>query len=57
VWADRWHGRALTTPRDVRNALIYVGSAPPVTAPETWLLRAGWRRHGLLTDEDCPHSG
>jgi hypothetical protein len=24
VWADRWHGRALTTPREVRNALIYV---------------------------------
>ena len=23
-WADRWHGRALTTPRAVRNALVYV---------------------------------
>jgi putative transposase len=23
-WADRWHGRALTSPRQVRNALIYV---------------------------------
>ena len=23
-WADRWHGRALTTPRQVRTALIYV---------------------------------
>jgi putative transposase len=92
VWADRWHGRALTTPREARNALIYVlmnwkkhrreamgldpcssarwfdgwkgvlrifyvSSAPPVAAPETWLLRVGWRRHGLLTDEDCPQLG
>ena len=23
-WADRWHGRALSSPREVRNALIYV---------------------------------
>jgi REP element-mobilizing transposase RayT len=23
-WADRWHGRALTSPREVRHALLYV---------------------------------
>jgi putative transposase len=23
-WADRWHGRALTSPRSVRRALVYV---------------------------------
>ncbi|MES1177258.1 MAG: transposase [Myxococcales bacterium] len=23
-WADRWHGRQLTSPRQVRNALVYV---------------------------------
>jgi len=23
-WADRWHGRALSRPRQVRNALVYV---------------------------------
>ena len=23
-WADRWHGRALTSPRQVRSALVYV---------------------------------
>jgi REP element-mobilizing transposase RayT len=23
-WADRWHGHALTSPREVRNALVYV---------------------------------
>jgi REP element-mobilizing transposase RayT len=24
LWADRWHGHALRTPREVRNALVYV---------------------------------
>jgi REP element-mobilizing transposase RayT len=24
LWADRWHGRALTTPRAVKRALVYV---------------------------------
>jgi putative transposase len=24
LWADRWHGRARTSPRAVRNALVYV---------------------------------
>jgi hypothetical protein len=24
VWADRWFGRELTSPRQVRNALVYV---------------------------------
>jgi REP element-mobilizing transposase RayT len=23
-WADRWHGRALKTPREMRNAIVYV---------------------------------
>ena len=50
-WADRWYGRALTTPRQVRTALVYVlrnashctsfsaGSAHVVSLP---------RSHGLL---------
>jgi REP element-mobilizing transposase RayT len=24
LWADRWHGRELASPRQVRNALVYV---------------------------------
>jgi hypothetical protein len=24
LWADRWHGRALKSPREVRHALVYV---------------------------------
>jgi REP element-mobilizing transposase RayT len=26
----------------------------PVVPPRTWLLRIGWRRHGLLTSHDVP---
>ena len=100
VFADRYHARALKTPREVRNALAYVlrnaehhriawrsrqrgpetdlctsgrffdgwrggapvgtatsagteagdptRQAPPVSPPHTWLLRVGWRRHGLI---------
>jgi REP element-mobilizing transposase RayT len=94
-WADRWHGNALTAPRQVRNALVYVlqnrkkhahpasrepnasvdplssanwfdGFADPipiapghlkspaVMSPKTWLLRTGWRRHGLIRTSECP---
>ena len=84
VFSDRFHSRALTTPREVRNALAYVllnsnhhglrhvdgpdpcssGATfdgwkdPKRTSAEsspgflararTWLLRVGWRRHGLI---------
>jgi hypothetical protein len=92
VWADRYHARALRTPREVRNALVYVlnnwrkhgqgavaplidwcSSAPwfagwkdrpsamlprgvevPIVAPETWLLRVGWLRHGTLAPDERP---
>ncbi|HEY3668403.1 MAG TPA: transposase [Polyangiaceae bacterium] len=96
-WADRWHGSALTAPRQVRNALVYVlqnrkkhvphaarralpsidplssaewfdGFADPipitsrdrkppsVVSPRTWLLRTGWRRHGLIHSSESPRS-
>lgn len=97
VWADRWHARTLTSPRQVRAALVYVlmnfrkhgaeypaavdrcSSArwfdgwkdwkrprtgpfgrrdddPPVVAAETWLLREGWRRHGLIDVREAPRT-
>jgi hypothetical protein len=28
----------------------------PVAAPSTWLLRVGWRRHGLLGRDESPAS-
>ena len=88
VLGQRYHARALATPREVRNAVSYVlfnrahhvatrergaldpfssavtchhfahpvrgprwtpGTGPPqVVAPETWLLRSGYRRAGLV---------
>src|SRR5262249_52889448 len=83
VWGDRYHVRALRTPREVRNSLVYVlqtfrkhmphasgmtgldpcfsaawfdgfrGRSPLsngcfVAHERTWLLRVGWRRHGMI---------
>jgi len=100
-FAERYHSRPLTTPREVRNALCYVlnnerhhaeergetlpdewwdpfssaawfdGWASPLAVdepskaavlriprptalPQTWLLRTGWRRHGLLAVDEVP---
>jgi REP element-mobilizing transposase RayT len=99
VFADRDHDRILTSPREVRNALVYVlgngkhhaatgrmvrvpqaidiySSAPwfdgfreriavrgidtiepPLAAARSWLLRLGWRRHGLLSIHERPATG
>ena len=95
VFRDRYHEEVLETPRQVRNALLYVlnnlwrhiGSYsprnavhgldpmasgrwfdgwivrpaftdaapdPPVAEATTWLLRVGWRRHGLLHQRAVP---
>jgi hypothetical protein len=88
VFADRFHSRALETPREVRNALVYVlqnarhhglrllgfdpyssgawfdgwstnlAVAPgsPAVRARTWLLREGWRRHGLIGIREAPRS-
>ena len=92
-WADRWHGQSLRSPRQVRNALVYVlqnrskhrpgprpaldplssaqwfnGYAQPLppafrsltpqanAPPETWLLKHGWQRHGLVNLREVPQS-
>jgi REP element-mobilizing transposase RayT len=92
VWGDRYHARALRTPREVRHAIVYVlmnfrkhGGSPargvdamssaawfdgwkrwpqepvkhaaandaaPVWRPRTWLARRGWRRHGLIGQDE-----
>jgi hypothetical protein len=89
VWGDRYHARALHTPREVRHGLVYVlmnwkkhvpgarGIDPytsglyfdgwkrdqrppdgddelPVAPPATWLGARGWRRHGLLSEDERP---
>ena len=91
VWDDRFHARALTSPLEVRRAIVYVlmnakkhlpaapsvdpcssagcftdwkippAQGPPsdreasvTEAPQTWLLRAGWMRHGLIAPSERP---
>lgn len=90
MWADRYHRRDLTSPRQVRNALVYVlanfkkhlriaSGAPridlrsssqsftgwiqsrplpeapsPVEPPRTWLVRVGWKKHGLIHPGEAP---
>jgi REP element-mobilizing transposase RayT len=95
LFADRYHGRALASPLEVRRVLLYVlknaekhpepfadretivqagidpaSSArwftgwtrpppptekpPPTVAPETWLLKTGWKRHGTLGRGELP---
>jgi hypothetical protein len=36
VWGERYHSRELTTPREVRNALVY--------------LLQNWKKHGVTTE-------
>jgi REP element-mobilizing transposase RayT len=42
-WFDGWRGRRSEPER-----------ATPVAQAHTWLLRAGWRRHGLLDPAEIP---
>jgi putative transposase len=90
-WADRFHAQPLTSPRQVRNALVYVlqnrkkhargahgarldplssapwfkgfsqlprelrgVGSPNTAAPRTWLLTAGWQRHGRIDLRETP---
>lgn len=101
VFADRYHARVITSPRQARRELAYVlnnwrkhgedqvgvtrtwvidpfatgwcfdgwrerADSPfvwrlratyepiPVYLPRTWLLREGWRRHGLISTHEVP---
>jgi hypothetical protein len=36
------------------RALPPAPDEPAVAAPRTWLLRAGWRRHGLIDPSEIP---
>jgi hypothetical protein len=91
VWEDRFHGRALASPREVRRAIVYVlmnakkhiasaptvdpcssavsftgwktpaGPAPPREEPvtqeaESWLLRVGWKRYGVVALNELPRA-
>ncbi|HEX5067393.1 MAG TPA: transposase [Myxococcota bacterium] len=45
AWFDGWRRRRWPLPSADR---------PPIAPPRTWLLRAGWRRHGLLDPSEVP---
>jgi len=65
LWADRWHGRELTSPRQVRNALVYVlanfrkhAKAPLRAGVDAFSSAArfdGWR--GVTSGASLPRAG
>jgi REP element-mobilizing transposase RayT len=46
-WFDGWRP-------EVANRLPEAGTAREVARPRTWLLRVGWRRHGLVDPAEVP---
>jgi putative transposase len=46
-WFDGWRP-------EVANRLPSASGAPEVARPRTWLLRVGWRRHGLVDPAEVP---
>jgi REP element-mobilizing transposase RayT len=64
LWDGRWHGRALRTPRDVRNALLYVlanfrkhARRPPRAGIDPYSSGAwfdGWRGWQPMSDAPPP---
>ncbi len=46
-WFDGWRPGKVVRERAV-------AARPPVARPRTWLLRVGWRRHGLLDPAEVP---
>jgi REP element-mobilizing transposase RayT len=48
-WFDGWRGTP-GTPGGSRDG----PTAPPVAPAHTWLLRLGWRRHGMIDPAEVP---
>jgi hypothetical protein len=48
-WFDGWRSGARLQAQDP-------AAAPEVAAPRTWMLRIGWRRHGLVDPAELPGS-
>jgi REP element-mobilizing transposase RayT len=46
-WFDGWRPEVASRLRETR-------CAPEVSRPRTWLLRLGWRRHGLVDPDELP---
>lgn len=52
--SGRWFRGWKRQPLIPRVALLHGRRAPPVALARTWLLRVGWRRHGLIDPAECP---
>jgi len=50
-WFDGWRRAPGGEPTDIQTDF---GAHPAVARARTWLLRIGWRRHGLLDPGDVP---
>ena len=46
-WFDGWRP-------EVESRIQNSGGASEVARPRTWLLRLGWRRHGLVDPSEVP---
>jgi hypothetical protein len=55
-WFDGWkrYARKPWDPGADDARRVGAASKPPVARPRTWLLKIGWRRHGLLDPADVP---
>lgn len=51
-WFDGWKRSGATAVE--LDVAAPPGDRPPVARARTWLLRVGWRRHGLLDPADVP---
>jgi len=51
-WFDGWKRASQSVPGAHADAAP--GLPPPVARARTWLLRSGWRRHGLLDPAEVP---
>lgn len=53
-WFDGWRRSPRSAATDARAAPDAGGDAACVARPRTWLLRIGWRRHGLIDPGEVP---
>jgi REP element-mobilizing transposase RayT len=49
-WFDGWR----VAPQSEEDTQMTTDRASPVARARTWLLRVGWRRHGLIDPTDVP---
>jgi len=50
-WFDGWRGEVSS---EIRRAPVGLSARPVVARARTWLLRRGWRIHGLLDPAEVP---